>query len=340
MADLDHEIENTPATVFHAASLSKQFTAMAIMLLVKDNLISLDDNVHDYVPELSKLKPKVSEITIRQILQHTSGIRDQFTLLTAAGWRISDDVITRGDVLSFLRRMTDPNFAPGTSWAYSNTNYFLAGLIVERTNTKSQSLADFAHENIFYPLGMTQTRFVETHGEIVKNRAYGYRRIEQANGAFRIWKTMPSYGLTGPTNLATTVEDLIAWDRNFYSGDVGGKDAIDQMLLPVPAEAGFGYGLGLYTCPAEIAEGEKPKVFFHNGVDPGHRAHLIRYASEDITIAILCNLEMQRDTLFLANDIAAAIGVTETCSPTVPGSAWGHHPDARIGAVHGAISQR
>ena len=171
MADLDHGIPNTPGTVFHAASLAKQFTAMSILLLAadKDKALTLDDDVRQYVPELAGLK---SKITIAQTLHHTSGIRDFLSLVTLAGWRLSEDAITRGDVLVLLRRMKTTDFAPaGSGWLYSNTNYFLAEQII-RTKTAGGSLADFARRNIFDPLAMKSTRFIERHGEVVANRAY------------------------------------------------------------------------------------------------------------------------------------------------------------------------
>ena len=143
-ADLDHHIPNTPSTVFHAASLAKQFTAMCIMLLVGQGRLQLGDDVRRYVPELPDFGAR---ITIADMLHHISGIRDQWVLITMAGWRMSDDVITRQDVLDLVERMETLNFPPGTNFSYSNTNYTLASLIVESASGLSFRQSSLA--NIF-----------------------------------------------------------------------------------------------------------------------------------------------------------------------------------------------
>src|SRR5207248_7582079 len=174
--------------------------------LVEYVRLSLDDDVRSLVPHLSMFNTR---ITVADMLHHVSGIRDQWTLATMAGWRLSDDVITRDDVLNFVSRMKSLNFRPGDQYLYSNTGYTLAAGIVERLS--GPPLADFAHDRIFQPLGMTHTGFAKTHGTIVDTRAYGYR-----NGTDQPFEIrMPNYDLTGPTNLLTSVEDLALWDRNF-----------------------------------------------------------------------------------------------------------------------------
>jgi CubicO group peptidase (beta-lactamase class C family) len=292
-ADLDHCIPNTPATVFHAASLSKQFTAMSIMLLVNRRLLKLDDNVSKYVAELPNFAGK--PITISDMLHHISGIRDQGALATMAGWRLSDDVVTQDDVLDLVRRMKDLNFTAGagTEFAYSNTNYTLASVIIQRVSR--MPLAEFARKYIFDPLDMKNTMIISTHGQIVKNRAYGYRGT-YPNFQIR----MPNYDLTGPTNLQTTVEDLIKWDRNFDSKVVGGDAALTAMQTPV-AHSGI-YGLGLYVHPVSGR-----LVIEHDGRDAGYRSHLIRWPAEKLTVALLCNIALPDaiPTTKLVRDVAA-----------------------------------
>jgi CubicO group peptidase (beta-lactamase class C family) len=169
MADLDHNIPITTSTVFHACSLSKQFTAMAIMLLVGENKLKLSDHVHTLVPELKRaaaapippiprgstctpLKP----VTIGQMLHHTSGLRDQWVLAGLAGWRLGEDVISRNDVVEDLvPRMKTLNFEPGSDYSYGNTDYTLAGEIVRRVS--GVSLAEFCQKHIFKKLVMTST---------------------------------------------------------------------------------------------------------------------------------------------------------------------------------------
>jgi CubicO group peptidase (beta-lactamase class C family) len=295
MADLDHNIPITTSTVFHACSLSKQFTAMAIMLLVGENKLKLSDHVHTLVPELKRaaaapippiphgstctpLKP----MTIGEMLHHTSGLRDQWVLAGLAGWRLGEDVISRNDVVEDLvPRIKTLNFEPGSDYSYCNTDYTLAGEIVRRVS--GVSLAEFCQKHIFKKLGMTSTTIAETHGQIVKNRAYGY------SGNYPSFAmTMPNYDLTGPTGVLTTVEDLMRWDRNFDSMKVGGKAALTAMQTPVPASQGYGLGLFIET---------DPNIVEHDGRDPGHRSHFIRYPDQKFTIALLGNIQLPNEIL-------------------------------------------
>ncbi len=285
MADLDHKIPNVPDTVFHAASLTKQFTAMAIMMLINTpNLantpITLNTDVHTLIPELSGIS---NPITIGQMLHHISGIRDQWVLATMAGWRLSDDVVTRDDVVKrFVALSKSLNFDPGTQFSYSNTNYTLAAEIVKKVSGKS--LSAFCDQHIFQPLGMTKTRIIETHGAIVEDRAYGYRSAPTGGWEVR----MPNYDLTGPTNLQTTVEDLMRWDANFDTMTVGGAAALTAMQTKAPNSQD--YGLGLFI---EYENGHH--IVEHNGRDAGYRSHLIRFPDQKLSIALLCNVALPDD---------------------------------------------
>ena len=289
MADLDHGIRNETDTVFHCASLAKQFTAMSILLLAQQKdgngepIITLDDALHKHIPDLPE---RIQPITIRQLLHHTSGIRDMLVQLTLAGWRWGDDAITRDDVLDLVREMKTLNFEPDARDSYSNTNYFLAGEIVA-LKSKEKSLAAFARQNIFEPLGMKSTRFVDSYCETVENRAYGYRRRTRANGESFYEKRIPNYDLSGPTNLFTTVDDLLLWDANFVAQNpLGGRNAVDAMQRPTEKSNGYGLGLQVYR----YANGE-PRKIYHNGRTIGHRAHLVHDYDTGIAIAMLCNVE-------------------------------------------------
>jgi CubicO group peptidase (beta-lactamase class C family) len=326
MADLEHKIPITPRTVFHAASLAKQFTAMSIMLLVGQHKLSLDDDARNYITELPNLG---TPITVRDILQHVSGIRDQWTFMTMAGWRMYDDAITRDDVLYFVSRMKTLNFPPREQYLYSNTGYTLAGLIVERLS--NQSLADFASSKIFEPLGMKHTVFTHNHWQIVHDRAYGY------TGTYPFFELrMPNYDLTGPTNLLTTVEDLVRWDRNFDYKTVGGDDA----LLPMQTRAVLSdgkteapYGFGLMLPPPYRSR----KVVEHAGLDAGYRAHLMRFPDQHFAVAILCNVAMPDDTaphvlarrvadVYLRDEPASATPEHQVPAPSAPPQASGPPP--------------
>jgi len=187
MADLDYNVTITTARVFQVASMSKQFTAASILPLAQQGKLSLDDDVRKYIPELPDFG---SVITIRHLIYHTSGLRDQWSLLQLAAWRYSLDLITDDDVMSVLTRQKDLNFKPGEKHVYCNTGYTLLAIIVKRVS------------------GMS---FRDDHGEIVKN-AYGY---EPAKGeTFRL--SITNFDTAGATSLHTTVEDLALRDENVY----------------------------------------------------------------------------------------------------------------------------
>ncbi len=278
VADLDHDISIKPDTVFHVASVSKQFTAMAILLLAKQGKLSLDDEVQKYITELRKFD---APITIRHLLHHTSGLRDQWELLIMSGWRLSDDVVRDDDVLDLVARMKALNFAPGERYLYSNTGYTLAAQIVKRVSR--QSLREFTEANIFKPLGMTRTFFRDDHLVVVKQQAYGYQTAP--GNTFRL--SVPNYDTVGASSLLTTVEDLARWDQNFYDKQVGGADVIAQMETTGKLNSGvaMGYGLGL-----AIGTYKGLRVIEHSGADAGYRSQLMRFPDQRFSVACLCNL--------------------------------------------------
>ena len=143
MADLDHNVPITPMTVFHVASMSKQFTAASIFLLAKQGKVSLDDPVRKYISELPDFG---TPVTIRELIHHTSGLRDQWDLLALWGWRYSLDLITNDDVMYVVSHQKELNFPPGTKFLYSNTGYTLLGEAVKRVS--GQSLREFTTANI------------------------------------------------------------------------------------------------------------------------------------------------------------------------------------------------
>lgn len=217
MANLEYDVPITQDTVFHVASVSKQFTAMSILLLEQDGKLSLEDEVHKYLPELPNYG---HSLTIRNLLQHTSGIRDQWQTLGLAGWRL-DDVITQKQILRMLFRQRELNFEPATRHLYSNGGYTLLAEIVARVFGKP--LPEFCEERIFRPLGMSHTHFHDDHRRIVPNRAYSYS-YESAAGGYR--SSPLNYANVGATSLFTTAPDLAKWLDNFREPTVGGAKAV------------------------------------------------------------------------------------------------------------------
>lgn len=167
-ANLEYDVKNTPTTVFHIASVSKQFTAFAIAMLADQGKLSLDDDIRKYLPEMPDFG---YVITINHLVHHTSGLRDQWNLLMMAGWRL-DDVITQKQIMRVISRQKELNFKPGDEMVYCNTGFTLMAEIVSRVT--GESFADWTKKNIFDPLGMKNTLFYDDHEKIVKNRAYSY----------------------------------------------------------------------------------------------------------------------------------------------------------------------
>ncbi|HJU42141.1 MAG TPA: serine hydrolase domain-containing protein [Vicinamibacterales bacterium] len=283
MANLDHDVRLTPSSVFHVASVSKQFTAAAILLLAQDGKLTLDDDIRKHLPELPDFG---KTITIRHLIHHTSGIRDQWSLLGLAGWRYSRDLITDDDVLSLLSRQKELNFTPGERHLYSNSGYTLLAVIVNRVSGKS--FREFTDERIFRPLGMTKTHFRDDFAEVVKNQAYGYTR---QRGTFKL--SVTNFDTAGATSLLTTAEDLARWDANFQSPVVGGTALVAAMeqrgRLNDGREIDYASGIvhGTYR---------GLKTINHGGSDAGYRSALLRYPNQRFGVSTLCNLAQANPT--------------------------------------------
>jgi CubicO group peptidase (beta-lactamase class C family) len=274
-ASLEYPSPITSQTVFHVASISKQFTAFAVLLLVNEGRLSLDDDVRRHVPEV----PDFSHtITLRHLIHHTSGLRDQWELLIMAGWRW-DDVMTTADILDLVSRQRELNFAPGTDFAYCNTGYTLLAEVVARVS--GVSFRTFCAERIFGPLGMDATHVHDDHTEVGPGRAYSYN---QRDGRWH--HAVLSYATHGATSLFTAAADLARWDRNFETGAIGGPRALAQMHEPGVLADGtvLHYAGGLI-----LREHRGRRVVEHSGGDAGFRAHVVRFPDEHLTIIVLGN---------------------------------------------------
>ena len=280
MADLDHDVKITPNTIFYVGSISKQFTAAAILMLAQDGKISLDDPVRKYIPELTDFG---APVTLRQMLHHTSGLRDYEQLLWFDGWRLdSPDLLTDSDILYIMSRQKELNFPPGSQFDYSNTNYMLLAQVVSRVS--KQSFPDFMMTRLFQPLGMQHSHFRDDHGETVKNLAYPYEPKE--DGGFDL--SIPNYDTVGATNLLTTVDDLVRWDENFYTGKVGGRQLVTQLQEPGQLNDGtrLNYTEGMFVGgPGGIRIAESGSAG-----DAGYIANISRFPDQHLFVATLCNL--------------------------------------------------
>jgi CubicO group peptidase (beta-lactamase class C family) len=276
-ANLEYSIPIEPTTIFHMASISKQFTAFAILLLAKQNKLKLDDDIRKYLNWFPDLNEK---ITIRHLLNHTGGVRDQWQLLATSGTRLSD-VITQEHIVKILSRQQALNFKPGERYMYSNSGYTMLAEIVR--SITGQTLRRFTDSAIFKPLGMLNTHFHDDAREIVTNRAYSYDRVDSDH--YR--NSILSYSNAGATSLFTNLEDMRKWIMNFYQHRVGDQADIDQLTKKGKLNDGseIDYALGIST---GIYNGWRQ--FSHSGGDAGFRTYLAVFPDLKMGFTIFSNV--------------------------------------------------
>jgi CubicO group peptidase (beta-lactamase class C family) len=308
LANIEFAAPITPQTPFIMGSVSKQFTAASIALLVEQGRISLDDDVHKYVPELADYGKK---ITVGQLVHHTSGVRDFWALVDAAGMR-PDDGYTVADILTLASRQKHLNFDPGAEYNYSNTGYVLLGVIVQRVTGKT--LRQFAAEQIFTPLRMTNSHFHDDHNQPVRGRAAAYSPSTEAT-ALNGWKTnIWNNDIVGQGGLMTTMEDLQKWDENFYTGTVGGKGFLARQLERGVLNNGtqLSYAFGL-----EIGAYRGVPMVEHSGSTGGYRTDITRFPSLHASVATMCNVSTA-DAVGLAHRAADAAFGAQFKEPVPP----------------------
>ena len=278
-ASLELGVPLADDSVFYMASVSKQFTAAAVVLAAEQGHLSLDDDVRKYVPELPDYG---HPITLRQLLHHTSGLRDFLSLTYLSGHDIGE-LSSPDEILRVISRQKGLNNDPGAEFIYSNSNYFLAGVVVQRATGKS--LAEFAAQNIFQPLGMSHTRFYDDNRVIVPGRVAAYD--QDKDGKFAVdWST--SYDIVGGGGLLSTVADLERWDENFYQNRLG-KGTLTRELQTrgllnngKPINYGLGLWLGTYRGLATVE---------HSGGTFGYRTELLRFPARRFSVIALCNVQ-------------------------------------------------
>jgi CubicO group peptidase (beta-lactamase class C family) len=279
MANLEYDIPISPHSVFDIASNSKQFTAMCILLLTKQNLLTLDDELQKYIPEIP---PYSHPIIIRHLISHTSGIRDYLNLMYLGGMIYENDYPDE-EIIALIARQQSLNFQPGAEQLYSNSGYFLLSEIVKRVSGKSLRL--FAEEHIFAPLGMKNTHFHDRFQEIVRNRSDAY--YPKDGGGFEI--CMSLHDSCGDGQLYTTIEDLFLWDRNFYHNILGGygQDLIEEITTPGKLDNGevIAAAFGL-----QIGHHGGLKRIMHGGGWMGYRSQYIRFPDAHFSVVCLANL--------------------------------------------------
>lgn len=282
MADLEHGVPLTTDSIFSIDSMSKQFTGMDIAILAVRGRLSLQDDVHKYLPELPDYG---HSITIAELLHHTSGLKDANELFKAAGFRVPFDIQTRKMYLDMVLRQRDLNFVPGSQFLYSDTNYFLLGMIIERVS--GESLTTFTEHEIFAPLGMTHSAIRDDTSRIIERRAFGYNKdYEEKNDNIFHDADTHLEGL-GADGVITSVEDFAKWDHNFYDAKVGGPQAIDLMLERQELSDGIpnNYSIGLVTLPYRGL-----KMVTHGGSGFGSNSNYVRFPDQQLSVVVLCNM--------------------------------------------------
>lgn len=276
MAKLEDGLVMTPRKIFDIGSVSKQFTAACLAFLVRDGKVAPTDDIRKFIPEFPQYEKTV---TVDHLLHHTSGIRDYNALLDLAGFRPGSDCPTNDEALEVICRQKALNYLPGEEYSYTNSGYFLLGLIVERVS--GQSLNQFAQEHIFKPLGMTHTLFQQDHTQIIKERASGY---SSEGKGFRL--DMSNWDEVGDGNVYTSVEDLYLWDQAFYNGKLGDgiTDSLQTLgVLNDGTKLDYAWGLVL-------GEYKGLKIVNHGGAWAGFRAAILRFPEQKFSVICLANL--------------------------------------------------
>ena len=277
MADLEHGVPNTPGTVFEAGSVSKQFTAAAVILLEMEGRLSLDDDVRTYVPELPDYG---HTITLRHLMTHTSGLRDWGSVAAISGWGRERRTHDHDWVLDILSRQRALNFPPGFEYSYSNSGYNLLAIIVRRVAGKP--FAEFSRERIFQPLGMRHTQWRDDYRRLVPGRSSAYNPTR--DGGWRI--NRPIEHVHGNGGLLTTVGDLAIWNQALTDGRLGGQEFLARMHRTGALRDGSPI---VYAAGLRIADFQGVPSVTHTGATAGYRAFLGRYPDQGLSVAMLCN---------------------------------------------------
>lgn len=275
-AHLDYDIPITDSTVFHIASVSKQFTAFAIAVLAEQGKLSLDDDIHKYIPEL----PDYNEaITISHLVSHTNGLRDALSLLFMSGWQY-EDLMTFNQALKVILRQEGLVDKPGTTFQYNNSGYTLLAHIIEKIT--GQSYSEWMKTNVFDPLEMNNSFIYDDHNVVVKNLAASYYQDE--DDSHKPYKG--NFTVYGPAGVYSTSKDLAKWANNFKNPKVGNPRLFDLMEERGVLSSG---DTTVYAFGQAVVPYRGVKRVFHTGKLQGFVSGLFRYPDHDLSIIIFTN---------------------------------------------------
>ncbi len=302
MTDLEAPVRIDSASIFEAGSVSKQFTAAAVLLLSYDGKLSLDDDVRRWIPEF---RASAGPITVRQLLQHQAGLREWGDIVELSGWPRGTRAYQMDEITTLIAHQSALNFTPGSEYLYSNSNYIIAAAIVARAS--GESFAAFTTRRIFVPLGMTHTSWRDDYTRRVPRRTVAWTPDDA--GAWH--QDMPFENVVGPSALLTTAGDLLRWQESFSTGTLGGARFTADMRRPGVLRDGrvTGYALGL-----EIGKEYGVEVVSHGGSTAGYRAYLGEVPATGAMVALLCNNGGIRSDLLGPQLLAMANGDTTTAA--------------------------
>lgn len=276
LADVEHEVPFTTASPSEAGSVSKQFTAAAILLLEQQGKLSLQDDVRKFIPELPVYE---QPITIHHLLHHTSGLRDWGALATLSGWARTTKMYSNEEVLAMICRQKALNNLPGAAYQYSNSNYLLLTVVAERA--AQMSLMAFTQRYIFEPAGMSYTQWRDSPRRIVPHRAMAYGWDGKA-----YYTQLPNESVYGPGGLLTTAEDLLRWNRYYLSGKFGSPSLLPAMLRPDTLSNGL---LNSYAAGLDVSGAYGLPCIRHVGATASYRGYLSHFPSCNMSFAWLSN---------------------------------------------------
>ena len=308
LMDLESKTAITPDTVFDIGSMSKQFTAACIILLAEQGRLSLTDNIRKYITEFPDYG---NTITIQHLLNNTSGIRDYTWLMVLARMSFVDQTERKTEkILNLITRQNELQFNPGDEYYYSNSNFFLLGIIIERV--AGMTIGEFANMNIFKPLKMNNTVIYESHSQIIKNAAKGY--VPDPNEKFKFKQKSI---IKGAGSVHSTIKDMFRWDQNSIRNKIGGKDFLRTFTTPAKLNNGK---TAPYACGLEIKHYKGLKTIGHTGYTESFSANMTRFPDQNTTVICLANfggiraerLALKVSDLYLADYFVKA----ETSNPT------------------------
>ena len=278
LADIDTKLPITASTTFDLASVSKQFTAMAIMMLAERGKLSYEDPLTKFFPDFPAYGAK---ITVRHLLNHTSGLPDYMSVFQRKPAGISAEPSSQ-EVITMLTQIREPRFAPGERFEYSNSGYVVLAQIVEKAG--GVSFPQFLETNVFGPLGMSSTIVSDQIKAPAMRRAISYA---PANGAFRNADYTPLNRIYGDGNVNTSVEDMVKWDQSLYTERLVKQSTLEQAFTPAKLNNGssttYGFGWMIGTINGL-------RVLSHGGSWVGFRTYIMRIPSERFTVIVLSNV--------------------------------------------------